>query len=206
MLYFVYMTTFRNFTNRQGVTYNADKTEVLFAQDLNAITGAINEIEENLPPNLDDVIGGIETDISAIDSRVQDLEDKEDVTTGRKDILRTFQVALVDKTTDVETGTAIGGDFRISDKAVTILGVRAYVDTAGTTGNTVIDINEGGSTLMTTNKITIESTEKSSKDATTQPTLTDTEIVADGIITIDVDSVSTTKPKGLKVAIDYKFT
>jgi hypothetical protein len=40
------MTTFRTFTNRPGITYNADKTEVLFAEDLNQIAEAINTLEE----------------------------------------------------------------------------------------------------------------------------------------------------------------
>lgn len=40
------MTTFREFTNRPGITYNEEKTEVLFAEDLNQITEAINTLEE----------------------------------------------------------------------------------------------------------------------------------------------------------------
>lgn len=41
------MTTFRTFINRPGITYNADKTEVLFAEDLNQIAEAINTLEES---------------------------------------------------------------------------------------------------------------------------------------------------------------
>lgn len=67
------MTTFRNFTNRQGVTYNADKTEVLFAEDLNQITGAINTLEQNTPENYDDEIAEIQGDIVEIGTEMGTL-------------------------------------------------------------------------------------------------------------------------------------
>lgn len=116
-----------------------------------------------------------------------------------------FQVTLVDSTTDVATGTAIGGDFRISKYAITVKAVGAYVDTAGTTGLMTIDINEAGTTIMSSNKITLDSTEKSSETAATAPGITDSAIAADAIVTIDVDGVQTTKAKGLKVWIDYVY-
>lgn len=119
--------------------------------------------------------------------------------------LKRFMVRLVDSTTDVATGTSIGGDYRISNRAITVKAVGAYVDTAGTTGLMTIDINEAGTTIMSTNKITLDSTEKSSETAATAPGITDSAIAADAIITIDVDGVQTTKAKGLVVWIDYVF-
>ncbi len=116
-----------------------------------------------------------------------------------------FSIRLVDATTDVATGTTIGGDIRIANRAITIKAVGAYNDTAGTTGTMTIDINDSGSTIMTTNKINIDSTQKTSTTAGTQPTLTDTSIGADAIVTIDVDAVHTTKAKGLVVWIDYVY-
>lgn len=41
------MTTFRTFQNRPGMVFNADETKVLYAEDLNSICEAINELEEN---------------------------------------------------------------------------------------------------------------------------------------------------------------
>lgn len=120
-----------------------------------------------------------------------------------KGVLKRFAVRLVDSATDTATGTSIGGDFRLSRNAIIIKNVGAYVDTAGTTGLMTIDINEGGTTIMSTNKITLDSTEKTSETAATAPGITDTSIAADGIITIDVDGVQTTKAKGLTVWIDY---
>lgn len=42
-------TTFRTFTNRPGVVYDENKTSVIFAEDINLITQAINDIEQNGP-------------------------------------------------------------------------------------------------------------------------------------------------------------
>ena len=118
-------------------------------------------------------------------------------------VLHRFAVRLVDSTTDVATGTSIGGDIRISNRAITVIAVGAYNDTAGTTGTMIIDINEAGTTIMSTNKVNIDSTQKTSTTAGTQPGITDTAIAADAIVTIDVDAVHTTKAKGLVVWIDY---
>jgi len=119
--------------------------------------------------------------------------------------LKRFMVRLVASDTDQATGTAIGGDYRISNRAITVKAVGSYCDTAGTTGTYTVDINEAGTTIMATNKITVDSTEKSSETAATPPAVTDAAIAADAIITFDVDAVQTTKAKGLVVWIDYVY-
>lgn len=107
--------------------------------------------------------------------------------------------------TDLATDTSIGGDFRIpGNRAITIKKVGAYVDTAGTTGVTTIDINEGGTSILST-KITIDSGEKSSQTAATAPVISDASIAADAILTFDIDSISTTAPKGLKVYVEFTY-
>jgi len=88
---------------------------------------------------------------------------------------------------------------------LTLTDIKATLATAGTATSTVIDVNEGaagGTTLMNTNKITIEADETDSDDATTQPTLTDTSIASKGRITIDVDSVGT-GAAGLQVTLFF---
>jgi len=117
--------------------------------------------------------------------------------------VRPIMIRLVEKGTDVAVGTAIGGDFECPYTG-TIVRVGASVDTAGTTNSSVIDINLAGATIMTTNKISIETTEKSSRDATQQPVLTTTAITAGQILTFDVDSLSTTVPKGLTVRVELR--
>jgi hypothetical protein len=121
-----------------------------------------------------------------------------------KGTLHRFMVRLVEAATDQATGTSIGGDYRISNRAITIKAVGSYCDTAGTTGVYTVDINEAGSTILST-KITVDSTEKSSETAATAPVISDTSIAADAVITFDVDGVQTTKAKGLVVWIDYVY-
>lgn len=106
----------------------------------------------------------------------------------------------VEKATSLAVGTNIIGSQLIPFTG-TIVGVEAYVETAGTTGNTVIDINKNGTSIMATNKITIETTETSSRTATTQPAITTSAISNGDLITIDIDSVSSTAPKGLTVIL-----
>jgi hypothetical protein len=79
---------------------------------------------------------------------------------------------------------------------------RASLSTAGTSGTTV-DINVGGTTIMTTNKLTIDANEGTSTSATTAAALTTTTINDDDQITIDVDTAGT-GARGLKVILYYR--
>lgn len=109
-------------------------------------------------------------------------------------------VAISDETTDLTTGTA-KVTFRMPF-AMTLDsdGLRANVNTAPVGSTIIIDINEGGSTIMTTNKLSIDASEKTSETAATAPGITDTALADDAEITIDIDQVgSTTTGKGAKV-------
>lgn len=117
---------------------------------------------------------------------------------------------LVAPTTDCAAGTNLGGDF-VSPIAGTILQsdttpfyIYATNSTAGTTGNMVVDVNIGGTSIMTTNKLSFDSTEKTTTTSATPPDLTTTALAVGDIITIDVDSVHTTAAKGLKVYIGIR--
>jgi hypothetical protein len=84
--------------------------------------------------------------------------------------------------------------------AMTLTAVRASVTTAPTGATLIVDINEGGSTIMTTNKLSIDATEKTSTTAATAAGITDTALADDAEITIDIDQVgSTVAGAGLKV-------
>ena len=114
---------------------------------------------------------------------------------------------LVDKDTDVAVATSIGGDFRMPF-AGTILQddtdktqLMAYTDAAGVTGTMVVDIHLNGATIMTTNKLDIETGEKTTQDAATQPDLTTTSFNKGDMLTFDVDAKHTTAAMGLKVQI-----
>jgi len=102
--------------------------------------------------------------------------------------------------TDLATGTGVV-TFRMP-YAFTLTDVRASVDTAPTGANIIVDINEGGSTIMTTNKLSIDATEKTSTTAATAAGITDASLADDAEITIDIDQVGSTETgSGLKVTL-----
>lgn len=124
--------------------------------------------------------------------------------------LRFVDIRIVAADTDVATGTDLFGDW-VCPFACTIVQddsnpywFMAWNDTAGTTGTMVIDVNLNGSTIMTTNKLDIETTEKSTATAATQPDLTTTDVAAGGIFTFDVDAIHTTAAKGLVVRLPLR--
>lgn len=120
--------------------------------------------------------------------------------------LKRFQVRLADSTTALTTGISKGGDYRISNRAITVKAVGAYVDTAATGATLLtIDINEAGTTIIST-KITLDASEKTSETAATPPVISDASIAADAIVTFDIDAIGNTTPgTGLVVWIDYVY-
>ena len=110
-----------------------------------------------------------------------------------------FIIAASDETTALTTGTA-KATFRMP-YAFTVSDVRASVTTAPTGAVLTVDINESGTTILST-KITIDATEKTSETAATAPVISDSSLADDAEMTIDIDTVgSTVAGTGLKVAI-----
>lgn len=84
--------------------------------------------------------------------------------------------------------------------AGTLVSIGAYMDTAGVTGTAIIDVNKAGSTIMTTDKIEIETAEKSSRTAADQPVITDAAVAIGDVYTVDIDAIQTvTAGKGLTI-------
>ena len=84
--------------------------------------------------------------------------------------------------------------------AFTLTGISASVTTAPAGSTLVVDVNEAGTSIMTTNKIVIDADETSTATAATAPTLTDTALASGALITIDVDQIGAgTAGAGLKV-------
>jgi hypothetical protein len=112
-------------------------------------------------------------------------------------------IACSDETTNLTTGTA-KVTFR-APFAFTILGLRASVKTAPTGSTIIVDINEGGNTIMTTNKLSIDASEKTSVTAATAAGITDSAIADDAEITIDIDQIgSSVAGVALKVTMLYR--
>ena len=119
---------------------------------------------------------------------------------GAGNVVAELGIAVSDETTALTTGTA-KGTFRMP-YAMTVTDVRATVTTAPTGANIIVDINDGGTSIMTTNKLSIDATEKTSTTAATAPGVTDTALADDAEITIDIDQIgSTIAGAGLKIWI-----
>lgn len=86
--------------------------------------------------------------------------------------------------------------------------VHALVITAGTTGTTDIQIaNVTDSVDLLSTKLTIDSTETGSNTAATAAVITvaNRVVATNDVLRIDVDAVSTTKPKGLIVTLGFRL-
>jgi hypothetical protein len=106
-------------------------------------------------------------------------------------------VAASDETTALTTGTG-KVTFRMP-YGMTLQGVRASVTTAPTGATILVDINEAGSTILST-KLMIDATEKTSTTAATSYVFSDTTLADDAEITVDVDQIgSTIAGAGLKI-------
>ena len=108
-------------------------------------------------------------------------------------------VAASDETTALTTGTA-KVTFRMP-YAMALTGVRCSLTTAQTSGSIfTVDINEGGTTILST-KLTIDNTEKTSTTAATAAVISDTSLADDAEITIDIDQIGDGTAKGLKITL-----
>lgn len=110
-----------------------------------------------------------------------------------------IQLACSDETTAITSGTA-KVTFRMP-YAMTLTAVRASVTTAPTGSAILIDINETGTTVLST-KLMIDASEKTSTTATTPYVISDSALADDAEITIDFDQVgSTIAGTGVKVTL-----
>ena len=109
-----------------------------------------------------------------------------------------FVIACSDETTALTTGTA-KVTFRMP-YAYTLDSVRASLTGAGgASGTTTIDINEAGSTILST-KITIDYGDLTSVGASAAPVISDSSLASDAQMTIDIDAVTGDADEtGLKV-------
>jgi len=109
-----------------------------------------------------------------------------------------FVIACSDETTALTTGTA-KVTFRMP-YAYTLDSVRASLTGAGgSSGTTTIDINEAGSTILST-KITIDYGDLTSVGASAAPVISDSGLGDNAQMTIDIDAVTGDADEtGLKV-------
>ena len=176
-------------------------------------TRTTNEI--GLWTDLSDTIADVDTRLDAIEGATAtaasvtyagstnlaatDVEGALDELDTEKVAKATFPVllgfALSDETTAITTGTA-----KLTARApfaFTLTAVRASLSTASTSGIPTVDINENGTTVLST-KLTIDANEKTSTTAATAAVISDSAIADDAELTFDID-VAGTGATGLKV-------
>ena len=106
-------------------------------------------------------------------------------------------ITCSDETTALTTGNA-KASFHMP-YAMTLTGVKASVNTAPVGSTISLQIQEGGSDILST-PITIDASEFTSSSAATPPAFSDTALADNALITVDIDQVgSSTAGKGLKV-------
>ena len=110
-----------------------------------------------------------------------------------------FIIAIGDQTTALTTGTA--KETLRMPYGFTLTAVRASLTTAQASGSIfTVDINENGSTILST-KLTIDNTEKTSTTAATAAVISDANLADDAEITIDIDQIGDGTAKALKVVL-----
>lgn len=90
----------------------------------------------------------------------------------------------------IAAGTDLAKTWYVPEQCY-VISADAYHKTAGTTNATVYDINDDGTTLFTTKPSVASAATTDLDNASTNPS---TAVAKDSLITIDVDSVSTTAP------------
>jgi hypothetical protein len=111
--------------------------------------------------------------------------------------LEVLGFACSDETTALTTGNG-KVTFRMPF-AMTLTGVVATLTTAATGSTLVVDINEGGTTVLST-ALSIDASEKTSTTAATPAAISDTALANDAEMRIDIDQIGATiAGAGLKV-------
>jgi hypothetical protein len=82
--------------------------------------------------------------------------------------------------------------------AMTVTAVRASLNSACTTGTFTVDINESGTTILST-KLTFDATEKTTVTAATPAVISDSALADDAEMSVDTDNVGDGTATGLKI-------
>src|SRR4249919_184741 len=121
------------------------------------------------------------------------------ITSASVKLTESFIIACSDETTALTTGTS-KVSFRMP-YAFTVSAVYASLSTSQTSGSIfTVDINEAGTTILST-KLTIDNGEEDSDTAATPAVISDASLAHRAKITIDIDQVGDGTAKGLKVAL-----
>lgn len=112
-------------------------------------------------------------------------------------------IAFTDETSDLTTGDA-KATFHMPNYATTLLEVSIGLTTAPTGSIAIFDLEEGGTTVLST-LISIDIGEKTSEDAATPPVISDSALAANALMTVNIDQIgSSVAGAGAKLYVKYK--
>lgn len=125
------------------------------------------------------------------------------LTAGGINVGDTIGIAQTDQTQTLTTGAA---KFSLPFMpACTINAVRAGLVTASSSGIVQFDINDDGTSIFSTAKLTIDANELTSYTAAASPTILNPTVAVNSLLTIDIDSAGT-GAKGWVIQIDITRT
>lgn len=114
-----------------------------------------------------------------------------------------LSASVTDGVTAIST-TGVKQTFRMP-KAMTVTRIKGSLTSACTTGTLTVDINESGTTILST-KMTFDAGETTTETAATPLVISDSNLADDAEITIDVDNTGDGTAKGLKIYLIGAFT
>lgn len=168
------------------ITDLIDTLEAKLVTSFNARTGVVTAAASDYDAS------EVDNDSGVTGAFVDDALDTLNTTAKTESIV----IACSDETTDLTTGTKVTFSMPY---AMTVTEVRSSVTTAPTNATLIVDISEGGTSIMTTNKLDILTTAVTD-DGTA--TVTDTSLADKALMTIDIDQIgSGDAGAGLKVTI-----
>lgn len=193
--------TYDSATGNFEMAASTTPSDVAYAVSWNANTDAAtkNAIYDEMEQRVPSKTAGEPTGSDVVTNMVSLTQAELDAGTP---VAGTAYIVTDAKTTHEERipFTALGADLVVGTKqntfmftqAVTITDIYASVDTAPTGSGIVIDVNKNGTTIMTTDKLDIDVSERSTLTAATAPALTTTAFAAGDWLSIDTDSVGST--------------
>jgi len=201
-------TPYGSFGNFEDVSYFGDRGEIILVDNLLYYSIADDTSFDEMIP-LQVALSAASTGVAGVIELATDAEAVAGTDTARavtpSGLLAAIKandrttVACSDETTAITTGTA-KVTFRMVG-ARTLVGVRASLSTAQTSGSIfTVDVNKNGTTVLST-KLTVDNTEKTSTTAVTAAVISVSSFADDDEITIDVDQVGDGTAKGLKVTL-----
>ena len=198
----LFQTPFAYSESWSNILYGKSGTLNFGTENLYKAMGSADSLAANFEIELTDSGGNVSTVIQAPVTIVGPVIGDGVAGSGAFEsfITKTFEsiiCSVTEEDANVATGTGLI-TFRIP-YAMTLTGVRASVKTAPTGSTIIVDVNESGSSVLST-KLSIDAGETTSTTAATAPVISDSALADDSEITIDVDQVgSSTAGAGLKV-------